>query len=98
MKIVVVFFSIIIFYACKSSIDLDYLKSTGWSYDKGYRVTDFINFKQSMGYMIKGDTLFFDGKPRAIIINIDKKSYTLTIGSLDRKDIGYYMDEQEMLK
>ena len=92
-------FSIVIFIAsCKSNIDIEYIKSTGWSYDKVYRVTDFISFKQGLSYSINGDTIIFENKPRAIIISLDKGAYDLTIKSLDGKNIGHYMDEREMSK
>ena len=96
MKLITAFLCLLFLSSCKHSIDTDYIKNTGWSYDKGYRITDFINFKQGLGYSIKGDTIFFENKPRAIIIALDKKGFNLTIRSLDGKNIGHYMDEKEM--
>jgi hypothetical protein len=82
--------------SCKHSIDTDYIKSTGWAYSEGYRVTDFLTFDASGYYSIRHDTLFIHGKPRAVIIDLDKESYDLTIRSLDGKKEGHYMDEREM--
>jgi hypothetical protein len=93
-----VFYTLSLFFlsACKHPIDVAYIKSTGWSYADGYRVTDFMNFDQGTGYIIKGDTIFFEDKPRALIVVLDKKAFDLTIESLDGKRVGHYMDEREM--
>jgi len=90
--------SLIFLASCKPKIDIEYIKSTGWSYSDGYRVTDYCTFDKSGYYSIKNDTLFVDNIPRAIIICLDKKSYNLTIRSLDGKQIGHYMDDREMIQ
>jgi hypothetical protein len=82
--------------SCRSQIDVEYIKSTGWSYSDGYWVTDFFTFDTSGYYSIKGDTIFVHGKPQALIVDLDKKSFDLTITSLDGKKTGHYMDEREM--
>jgi hypothetical protein len=96
MKLISIALCFLFLFSCKKPLDVDYIKSTGWSHDKGYTITDFINFKQGLGYSLNGDTIFFENKPRAIITSLDKKGFDLTIRSLDGKDIGHYMDEREM--
>ena len=83
--------------SCKSPIDVGYIKSTGWSYTEGFRVTDYLTFDNSGYYSIRNDTIFVDNKPRALIIDLDKKAFDLTIRSLDGKNIGHYADDREML-
>lgn len=97
MKVILLFFILIsCLTSCKSNIDVEYLKSTDWIYNDGYRVTDFFTFDKSGYYSIKCDTILVDGKPRALIIDLNKKGHDLTIKSLDGKKIGHYMDEREM--
>jgi len=90
--------SLIFLASCKPKIDIEYIKSTGWSYSDGYRVTDYFTFDKSGYYSIRNDTLFVDNKPRAIIIRLDRKFYNLTIRSLDGKKTGNYMDDEEMIQ
>jgi hypothetical protein len=91
-------FIVIFSSSCKRSIDLAYIKTTGWSYSEGYRITDFMVFDRSSGYTISGDTILFGGKPRGKIVSLDKRNFDLTIVSLDGQMKGHYMDEKEMLK
>ena len=83
---------------CRNTIDVQYIKNTGWSHESGFRITDFINFKQEMDYSISGDTIFMDNKPKAIIIGLNKGKYDLTIKSLDDNIIGHYTDERAMYR
>jgi hypothetical protein len=83
--------------ACKSPLDIDYIKSTGWSYDGGYRITDFLTFDTTGYYSIKVDTIFVENKPQAIILSLDKKEFHLSIRSLDGEKVGHYTDERGML-
>jgi|SRR5450432_2147975 len=96
MKAIIFGVGIFLFCSCNSSIDVEYIKSTGWSYSEGYRVTDFLTFDKTGYYTIKNDTLFVDGRPRALIAGLNKKKYDLTIKSLDGGKEGHYMDEKEM--
>jgi hypothetical protein len=91
-------FIIIFSSSCKHSIDVAYIKATGWSYSEGYRITDFMVFDKSSGYKISGDTIFFEDKPRGKIVSLDKRNFDITIESLDGQKKGHYMDEKEMLK
>ena len=92
-----IFFAILLFYACKPSIDLNYIKSTAWLHVKGYKITEMIDFNGHIGYALKGDTIMLDNKPQAIIIGLDKKNFDLTIQSMDSMKVGHYMDEEETL-
>lgn len=97
MKCSIFLLSLLILFSCHSTLDTNYIRATGWSYDGGYRVTDFINFKPGLGFDIRADTIFLDNIPRAVIIKLDKKKYTLSVRSLDGKQTGYYFDERGML-
>jgi len=98
MRPLILIFCVVLLSSSKKTIDYEYLKSRDWSYSGGYRITDFINFKETSGYSVRGDTLLLDNRPRAIILRLDKASYDLTIQSLDGLKEGHYMSDEEMLK
>jgi hypothetical protein len=90
-----VFLSLILCAACTNRIDVKHIESTEWMYNNGYNAADLLRFDSSNLCSIKKDTLFVDGQPRALIINLDKKANDLTVRSLDGKKEGHYIDEWE---
>lgn len=88
------------FLSCKEDIDLSYVKSNLWSYDSGFKIGegDFVEFdrKQKI-FELKGDTIFYNGNPRAIIESINKKYFLMKIKSIDGKEKGEYTNVEERL-
>ena len=84
--------------SCNSSIDTAYIKDEGWTYESGYSITDFLDFRPQFGYSIKGDTIFYENEPRAIIKKLNKKQHNLQIKSLDGLQVGDYRGELEMFE
>lgn len=92
---ILVFFLFQMCFACGDSFDASYVRSKTWSYDGGFKVGkgDFIIFhnKEKL-FDLKGDTIYYEGKPRAIVKSIDKSAFSMTVKSLDKKEIGTYID------
>lgn len=67
-------------FSCKDSVDINYVKSKMWSYEKGFKVGqgDIIVFDDKHKiFEIKGDTIYFNNNPRAIIRNVSKKNFQM---------------------
>lgn len=87
--------------SCSEPIDSTYVKSKTWSYDGGFKVGkgDFILFDEKEKlFELKGDTIYYEGKPRAIIKSVKKKTFTMQIKSIDGKEIGTYRNPEESLE
>jgi hypothetical protein len=101
MKVLFFLLSLVMILSCSDSIDVDYVKSKMWSYEKGYKVGqgDFINFdnKHKM-FDIKEDTIYYGNIPKAIIIKVNKPNFELTLSSLNRKETGVYRNIEESLR
>lgn len=80
---------------CAGSIDVNYIKSTGWTYDSGYRISDYIRFDSTGIYAIKGDTIYKQDIPAAVIKQVNKRKFDLEIQSIESGEIGHYMDDKE---
>lgn len=72
-----------------------------WSYENGFKVGqgDIIVFdnKHKM-FDIKGDTIYYNNAPRAIIRNVSKKNFQMTVSSLDDKETGVYRNTEESFR
>jgi hypothetical protein len=87
--------------SCKSEIDYTYVKNTVWEYEKGFKIGrgDIVLFEKSQNlFVLKDDTIFYNGKPRALIKKLDKRHFQMTISSIDNKQTGFYRDEAESLQ
>lgn len=81
---------------CTSSTDLSYIESTGWTYDSGYRISDYVTFDSTHIYELRHDTIFMNGYAKATIKYLKKRSFDLKIQSIETGEIGHYMDDKEM--
>ncbi len=86
---------ILLVFGCSSSIDISYIKSTGWTYNSGYRISDYIRFDTTGIYEIKNDTIYKQNEPAAIIKRVNKRHFDLEIKSIESGEIGHYMDDRE---
>lgn len=79
--------------------DLDYIRSKVWQYDDGYAAGegDFIEFGKGM-FDLKGDTIFRNNIPKAIVTGLDTAVYDMTIISIKEKLKGRYRNIEESLK
>lgn len=87
--------------SCKRGLDLNYIKSKTWSYISGFKIGkgDFILFdKKNELFDLKRDTIYYEGKPRAIIIELNKKMYAMKVRSIDGKASGEYRNPEESLQ
>lgn len=82
-------------YGCQNNIDVNYIESTGWLADSGFKITQYMDFRHY--YSIKGDTIYFENKPKCIIIGLDKSNSELTVKSIKDNEIGTYFDERVMI-
>lgn len=96
IRLVKIFTLSIILYGCQNNIDTNYIKSTFWIYSDGYRIADFIKFDSTKLFVLHGDTILYKNIPKAVIVNYDKSNTNLIIKSLDKGQIGNYMDEIEI--
>jgi hypothetical protein len=82
-------------------VDSAYIKSALWSYDGGFKIGkgDFLLFddKEKL-FDLKADTIYCEGKPRAIIKDVDKKRFTMQVQSIDGKETGRYRNTEESLR
>ncbi len=102
MKKTIIGISVIMLISCSSeSIDLDYIKSSEWQYDKGFKIGegDFVSFeKGGKVFDLKDKTIYFKYQPRAIIKTVNKKNKEMIIESLDKKEKGIYINVEEFTK
>jgi hypothetical protein len=78
--------------------DVEYIKSAQWSHDSGFKVgmSDFLEFDENdLTFELKGDTINYKGKPKAIIYRLNKYLNGLEVISIDTKEIGHYTNTKE---
>lgn len=100
MRNLAILFLSVFFCSC-GGVDYKYVKSKYWSYDEGFRVGkgDFMFFdKGNENFSINGDTIFYKSKPTAIIVDLNKKYFSLTLKSIETGELGRYRDESESLQ
>jgi len=90
----------ILFFAlasCGSPFDSTYIKENKWSHESGFKVgeTDSISFDNKL-FDLRGDTIYYNNNPGAIVIHLDKKNYLLGVKSLDGKQKGHYKNTKAM--
>ena len=100
MRLFFILFSVfIIVSGC--GVDRDYVRQSEWVWDSGFRIGqgDFMKFdKQENIYQLNGDTIYYRGKPKAVLIALSKKFFNLTIRSVETGEIGYYNDIAESVQ
>lgn len=86
--------------SCNNPVDANYVKSKMWSYNGGFKVGqgDFITFDDTKIFDLRGDTIYYNNNPRAIIKSVDKKNFTMKLSSLNGKEIGTYRNTEESLE
>ena len=96
------YFLLLLFFitSCYNNSNTNYVKSKVWSYDRGFKLGkgDFITFDTSRIFELRGDTIFYQGKPGARIQNIDRKNFVMNLRSLDGKQDGTYRNVEESLQ
>jgi hypothetical protein len=83
--------------SCDKPIDNKYVTENRWSWNGGFRIGegDFITFDiQPVMFEIKKDTIYYRGKPRALIIKMSSDSMFITVSSIDHKIEGEYRNEE----
>lgn len=100
-KIFVVIVSFILI-SCKSeSIDFDYVKTSYWQYDNGFKIGkgDFISFENdNKVFSLKGSIIYFKDEPLAVIKYVDKKNNELIVESIDNQERGMYINVEEFTR
>lgn len=87
--------------SCKRGLDLNYIKSKTWSYERGFKIGkgDFVLFDENNRLLdLRNDTIYYEGKPRAIIVELNKELYSLKVRSIDGKASGEYRNPEESLQ
>ena len=82
-------------------VDLTYVKSKTWSYDHGFKIGrgDFVLFEEKEKlFELKRDTIYYEGKPRAIIKNVNKKTFIMEVQSIGSNETGEYRSTEESSK
>jgi hypothetical protein len=81
--------------SCRNKIDLEYLKSSSWVWERGFKIGDgdFVDFDSDF-YTVSHDTLFRKGIARCVIVKTSKDRNMMKVKSLTG-DIGYYYDYNE---
>jgi hypothetical protein len=82
-----------------TSPDLQYIKEKTWSYNSGFKIGegDFVSFENSDLFQLHKDTIFYKGSAKAIINNLNKHFYEMTINSIDGQQKGTYTNVEERL-
>ena len=84
--------------SCNEHIDTPYIRSKIWSYDGGFKIGkgDFVQFDEKLKlFDLKGDTIYYDGHPRAIITRLDKGNFEMYVKSIDGTKAGKYRNTEE---
>ena len=84
-----------------SSKDVKYVKANTWQYESGFKIGegDMVDFDYSSRlFLLRSDTIFFRGNPRALIKSVNKKSNEMVITSIDKKEKGVYVNIKEFTK
>jgi len=97
-------FLVLIICCCSCSggeTDYAYVKERRWAWDKGFSVGrgDVLFFGGDTGvFILRHDTILYQQKPRALVVELDKEMFNLTVRSIETGETGYYRDEGESLK
>lgn len=81
--------------------DLDIIKSNTWEWDSGFKVGvgDMLDFDiNDVVFGIRGDTIYYNGEPKALIKSLSKKNMLLMVTSLNRQQTGYYINIEEFTR
>ena len=88
--------------ACRRPIDAAYIKTQQWTYEGGFKIGegDFVQFDipQLPVFRLVDDTVYYNGKPRAIIVGMTRDSMYIEITSVDGKVKGEYRNVDESLR
>lgn len=81
-------------------VDVDYVKSNLWQHEKGFKVGkgDFIDFDNNTVFDLKSDTIYYKGRPRAVIVDVDSIENTLLLFDVESKAEGLYVNTQEFTR
>lgn len=86
--------------SCQEPIDTGYIQTKTWVYDEGFKIGqgDFVTFLDDQHlFELKEDTIFFQGQPRAIVVNLNKKLFDMEVKSIDGGQRGFYRDQSESI-
>ena len=77
--------------------DLDYVKYNTWQYDSGFKIGDgdFVQFESPEIFKLSQDTIYFKGRPKALVKSTSKKKNEMKITSVDTKRSGVYINIKE---
>lgn len=81
--------------------DSKYVKEKLWSYNGGYKVGvgDFIVFDHdSTPFILKSDTIYYNLKPKAKVVRINKRQFLMKVESLESGEQGSYLNVEERLQ
>ena len=101
MKFLFVLIFLLGIFSCNNAVDFVYVKSKVWSYDGGFKIGkgDFILFNEEEKlFALKGDTIFYEGRPRAIVTSVNKKLFIMEVQSIDGRETGIYRNTEESLQ
>ena len=96
MKFPIVFLlAACVFISCSSEIDHSYISSRQWIYESGYQASGTVGLDFTNGSStLKGDTIYTDGAPVAIVTALYKSDNILKLKSLSGEE-GKYLDAVE---
>lgn len=101
MKLLSITVLLVAMVSCNEPVDGTYVRSKTWSYDGGFKIGkgDFVLFDDKEKLLdLKGDTIYYEGKPRAIIESVNKKAFIMKVKSIDGKEAGTYRNPEESLE
>jgi hypothetical protein len=81
--------------------DLEYVKNNQWLYESGFKIGkgDFVEFIEGDPlFQLKGDTIYFNNKPQAIVVKTNQYLYQMIVSSIDGKYKGEYANTDEFSK
>jgi hypothetical protein len=88
--------------ACRRPVDPAYIKTQQWTHVNGFKIGegDFVRFDipQPSIFRLVGDTVYYNGKPRAIIVGMARDSMEIDVTSVDGKVKGEYRNVDESLR
>lgn len=94
-------FRLSLFSVISSSItppDLEYVRNNQWLYESGFKIGegDFVEFIESDTlFQLKGDTIYFKGQPRGLVVKTNKYFYQMIVSSMDGRYRGEYANTDE---
>lgn len=89
-----------VLFACNRAIDHEYVSKKMWEYDSGFSVGegDFMHFSEKQNlFSLRGDTIYYKGRPKAILASLSKKYFNLTVRSIESGELGYYRNIEESM-